>query len=410
MLFGSESMIGAGVFQPAIPNMCSCAPPPRLPNDLWRTMPFGIKPPCENCRSPSNQGLLSMSSVHNLLPGVPVVESPLFELILPAFSPQTTEMARNLRANGFAVIDFPEPDFNRLADQIISTLDSSYDWNGWRSGATPNLRVQDAWQRLPEVKRIACNPTVIKLLSDLYGRPAFPFQTLNFPVGTQQHFHSDSVHFSSFPERFMAGVWVALEDIDSDNGPLVYYPGSHNLPVFTNEHLGINPDTQGPNPYTHYSAYERVWETLVSVLKLKPLEFHAKKGQALIWAANLLHGGAAQKDINRTRYSQVTHYFFENCCYYTPMGSVPFLGPIHFREIVDIANGKPVPNMLNGVEVPKSHIAYATPAKHSVSPTTTPADFNGKSYLEANPDVAAAKMDPAKHWLEFGYREGRPLR
>ena len=23
----------------------------------------------------------------------------------------------------------------------------------------------------------------------------------------------------------MAGVWVALEDMDMDNGPLVYYPG-----------------------------------------------------------------------------------------------------------------------------------------------------------------------------------------
>jgi ectoine hydroxylase-related dioxygenase (phytanoyl-CoA dioxygenase family) len=40
----------------------------------------------------------------------------------------------------------------------------------------------------------------------------------------------------------MVGVWVALEDIDSSNGPLIYYPGSHRLPIFTNEHLGINPD------------------------------------------------------------------------------------------------------------------------------------------------------------------------
>ena len=32
------------------------------------------------------------------------------------------------------------------------------------------------------------------------------------------------------PEGFMCGVWVALEDMDMDNGPLVYYPGSHQLP------------------------------------------------------------------------------------------------------------------------------------------------------------------------------------
>jgi hypothetical protein len=347
----------------------------------------------------------------HLLPGVPDVESPLFEKIFAEknVSAQTMEIARALRRDGFAVLDFPDPDFNKLAATIITTLDRRYDWNGWRAGTVPNLRVQDAWDKVPEVKRIACNPTMLRLLSDLYGRQAFPFQTLNFPVGTQQHYHSDSVHFSSCPERFMAGVWVALEDIDAANGPLIYYPGSHKLPVFTNEHIGINPDTQSEHPNRHYAVYERTWEALVDALDLKPLQFHAKKGQALIWAANLLHGGAAQTDLKRTRYSQVTHYYFENCCYYTPMTSVPFLGPILYREIVDVSTGQPVPNMLNWVPVPSAQVQHAKPAKHAVRPKL-PRDFDGAAYLRANPDVAKAQADPAHHWLEFGYREGRPLR
>lgn len=347
----------------------------------------------------------------HLLPGVPDVESPLFEKIFAdkQVSTQTMEIARALRRDGFAVFDFPDQDFKKLAANIIKKLDSHYDWNGWRAGTVPNLRVQDAWDKVPEVKRIACNPTILQLLSDLYGRQAFPFQTLNFPVGTQQHFHSDSVHFSSCPERFMAGVWVALEDIDSENGPLIYYPGSQKLPVFTNEHVGINPDTQSEHPNRHYAVYERTWEALVDALDLKPMQFHAKKGQALIWAANLLHGGAAQTDLKRTRYSQVTHYYFENCCYYTPMTSVPFLGPVLYREIVDISTGQPVPNMLNWVPVPIAQLQYAKPVNHAVRPTL-PRDFDGPAYLRANPDVAAAQADPAHHWLEFGYREGRPLR
>lgn len=205
----------------------------------------------------------------------------------------------------------------------------------------------------------------------------------------------------------MAGVWVAFEDIDDDNGPLVYYPGSHALPVFTNEHVGINPNTKG-NPNGHYHFYEKAWEALVEALDLKPFYFHAKKGQALIWAANLLHGGAAQKDMKRTRYSQVTHYFFENCSYYTPLSSVPFLGPIHFRQVVDISTGKPAPNMLNGIEVPKEQIRRSEPAKHIVG--TLPPGFDPAAYLKANPDVARAKVDPAQHWIEYGSREGRPLR
>jgi hypothetical protein len=347
----------------------------------------------------------------NVLPGVPDVESPLFEKIFAEkrVSADTLDIARALRRDGFAVLDFPEPDFDRIAEKITRTLDKQYDWEAWRNGTVPNLRVQDAWNKVPEVKRIATHPGILRLLTELYGRQAFPFQTLNFPVGTQQHFHSDSVHFSSCPERFMAGVWVALEDIDSDNGPLIYYPGSHALPIYTNEHIGVNPDTQSADPYSHYGLYLSAWEALVDALDLKPVEFHAKKGQALIWAANLLHGGAAQKDVKRTRYSQVTHYYFEDCCYYTPLSSAPFLGPILFRNVIDVSTGKAVPNSLNHVPVPKSELEYATPRKHAIRPKLPP-NFDAAAYLRANPDVANAKADAAAHWINFGYRERRPLR
>jgi len=352
-----------------------------------------------------------MDSAVNYLPGVPHVESPLFDTIFrqKALPAETMRVARDLRRDGYAVFDFPDPDFHRKADTIIRRLDNLFDWNGWHKGTTPNLRVEDAWKTLPEVKDIASNPQVIKLLSDLYGRPAFPFQTLNFPVGTQQHYHSDSVHFSACPERFMAGVWVALEDIDSENGPLVYYPGSHTLPIFTNEHIGQNPDWGASDPYKQYPAFLRAWEAIVEAMDLKPLHFHAKKGQALIWAANLLHGGSAQTDLKRTRHSQVTHYYFEGCSYYTPLLSVPFLGNILHREITDIRSGKVVPNMLNGHKVPWHEIKPLT-SDVATKPTKVPEGFDQAAYLRANPDVQAAGLDGTAHWLEYGYKEQRPLR
>jgi len=351
-----------------------------------------------------------MSQFVNTLPGVPDVESPLFERLFreKSISPQTREVAQALRRDGFAVIDFPDPDFYQMADRIIKKLENRYDWASWRNGKIDSLRVQDAWQDVPEVRSIACNQTVLQLITDLYGRRTFPFQTLNFPVGTQQHYHTDSIHFSSCPERFMVGVWVALEDIDSDNGPLIYYPGSHSLPIFTNEQLGVNPNFNGGNPSSHYGAFGSAWESIVEALDLKPMEFHAKKGQALIWAANLLHGGAAQKDLKRTRYSQVTHYFFDGCTYYTPLHSVPMLGPVYYRDIVDISTGKKMPNIISGQEVETRQREHAKNMMNTVP--QLPKDFDPKAYLKANPDVKAAKADPVQHWLTYGYKEGRPLR
>ena len=58
-------------------------------------------------------------------------------------------------------------------------------------------------------------------------------------------------------------------------------------------------------------------------MQLEPAYGEINRGEALIWHANLLHGGAPTRVPGRSRHSQVTHYFFEGCRYYTPMESTP---------------------------------------------------------------------------------------
>jgi ectoine hydroxylase-related dioxygenase (phytanoyl-CoA dioxygenase family) len=180
---------------------------------------------------------------------------------------------------------------------------------------------------------------VLELLAGLYDRKPLPFQTLNFPVGTGQHVHSDAVHFNSRPPGYMCGVWVALEDIDLENGPVEYYPGSHKLPEITIEDvdragyvkhsyverfrtalLDIRHANRPGTRYADfvYKSYETFIGDMIKQLGIEPHYATLKKGQALVWAANLLHGGSRQRDKGRTRHSQVTHYFFESCQYYTP--------------------------------------------------------------------------------------------
>jgi len=56
---------------------------------------------------------------------------------------------------------------------------------------------------------------------------------------------------------------------------------------------------------------------------------------ALLWAANLMHGWTKQLDPVRTRWSHVTHYFFDDCASYMPTMSDPFYGSIAFRSLTD---------------------------------------------------------------------------
>jgi hypothetical protein len=189
---------------------------------------------------------------------------------------------------------------------------------------------------------------------------------VNFPVGTQQHFHTDSVHFSSIPERFMCGVWIALEDVDEDAGPLLYFPGSHEWPIYTNEHIGLNCADSSSLPTQ--AAYEPMWAALARESGIAEKKFRAKKGQALIWLSNFLHGGSRQTDKTKTRWSQVTHYFFEDCAYYTPMHSDPFYGSIAFRRMADVRTGAVVENRYLGAEIPKRFRKYVEPPKKPATP------------------------------------------
>lgn len=286
-----------------------------------------------------------------LMPGVPLVESPFFEQFADDAFPEAeiNAVARKLNRDGYAVIDFPEPDFDAIADALKGELRGEYDFAQWRDHGwihNDGLRLQDAWRFNAHVRKLACNTKVLDLLTRLYGRRAFPFQTLNFPVGTQQHYHSDSVHFSTVPERFMCGVWIALEDIAPDAGPLIYYPGSHKWPVVYNDAIGYKIFGQSELPTQ--ALYHDYWSAMVAAHGLKEETFLPRKGQALIWSANLLHGGSRQTSSDATRWSQVTHYYFEDCVYLTPMLSDTLAGNIYLREMTDISTGKPVPNRYCG--------------------------------------------------------------
>ena len=282
------------------------------------------------------------------MPHIPWVESPFFEKLLQQkeFDEHTREQVRHFAEEGYVIID---TEMLNEIDQIVSDLDGMYE----AGKHSYDSRIQNAWKTHPSVLALSRNQKILDLLKLLYERKPIPFQTLNFHRGTQQCEHSDSVHFHSLPHRFMAGCWVALEDVDDNNGPLFYYPKSHKLPCYTLNDLGVTMGHEG------YKYYERFMKSLMEVHGLEKKAVHLKKGEALVWAANLVHGGCDIVDPNRTRLSQVTHYFFEDCIYYDPLHSNLEQGNIHYMNIQNILTGENVPQMRDGKVVDtdlESHI------------------------------------------------------
>lgn len=224
-------------------------------------------------------------------------------------APEFRDAARQYREDGLLILDFDDDRTLKLCDRVIEDLSGPF--------GKGVHRIQDAWRVSQPVRDLASHPRVLRLLAALYGRRAFPFQTLNFEHGSEQSVHSDATHFFSLPPDFMCGVWIALEDIGEEAGPLVYYPGSHRLPTLTPQVMGIN--SEAPTPADYDARNDITVEARIETHGLERKVATLKKGQAVVWAANLLHGGSHILDPGSTRRSLVTHYFFENCFYYTPM-------------------------------------------------------------------------------------------
>jgi hypothetical protein len=107
---------------------------------------------------------------------------------------------------------------------------------------------------------------------------------------------------------------------------------------------------------------------LIAENGLKPEYFLAKRGDVLIWHANLLHGGSPRQNTLRTRKALVCHFFAKGCvCYHDYSGSLSYLHRYKMRL----------------------------------------ADFDREAYLAANPDVREAGVDAWEHYLAFGYDEER---
>jgi hypothetical protein len=178
-------------------------------------------------------------------------------------------------------------------------------------------RYLDPHLKVPEMCHILRDPEVLRWVKVLMDREPAPFQTITSHKGSQQGAHSDSIHMTTYPLGYLTASWVAFEDIHPDCGPLVYYPGSHKLPYVFSKDVGIDASEFSRSGYKLYQEKYEPWiKRVVEEQKLEPHYFHAKKGDVLIWHANLIHGGSPRRNLQLSRKAVVCHYFVRGAVTY----------------------------------------------------------------------------------------------
>lgn len=147
-------------------------------------------------------------------------------------------------------------------------------------------------------------PQVLRFLTQIFERPPVCFQTMTMRKGSEENLHIDTGPLTLTEPMSMAASWVALEDVQRRSGEFQFIPGSHRLPELL--HHGRDKGHNGD-----FEEYHNILQTTLRMSEergLKTETFMAKKGDVLIWHADLMHGGVQIEDQHRTRKSLVAHF------------------------------------------------------------------------------------------------------
>ncbi len=156
----------------------------------------------------------------------------------------------------------------------------------------------------PTARDIQFAPAIRRFLTQLFERPPLAFQSLLFRWGTEQAMHQDTAYVVLRSPMEFVGCWIALEDVQAGSGELQYHVGSHRIP----EYFWFGRSRSRPPGFEDERAFLQ-WVQQQSVQAGCPLQrFLPKKGDALVWHADLVHGGSPRVHRALTRQSLVTHY------------------------------------------------------------------------------------------------------
>lgn len=168
-------------------------------------------------------------------------------------------------------------------------------------------KLLDLYVDTPAALDAAFQAPILDFLRLLFDDDPLLFQGLSFEYGSQQEIHQDTAYVVVDKPMELAAAWIALEDVQPGSGELTYYPGSHRFGehLFAGRYRNWNRERDGEAEKRSYLAglHDKAHAAGIELVPFLP-----RKGDVLVWSADLAHGGAPITDPTLTRKSFVCHY------------------------------------------------------------------------------------------------------
>lgn len=172
---------------------------------------------------------------------------------------------------------------------------------------SPGFRILDAHSHVDAFQKLIAHPLLHRFASLVLRQTPVATQSLYFLYGSTQSLHRDPWYVVTTPIASMLAVWIALEDISPQSGPLSYVPGSHRLPYKPLSTGDIIFHGAGVTQQDRSEHVDQMWAD-IRAHGMKVRYFTPKRGQALVWHSSLVHGGSRVDEPGQTRKSFVIHF------------------------------------------------------------------------------------------------------
>lgn len=173
--------------------------------------------------------------------------------------------------------------------------------------AADKMRIVDMYVHSRLAEATLLTAPITDFLRLIFAEDPLLFQGLTFEKGSQQGLHQDTAYVVVDRPMELAAAWIALEDVRPGSGELMYLDGSHRMPEWAFGGSSKHFDSAIHSQEEH-SAWCRHLIERGEELGMSQQVFLPKQGDALIWSADLVHGGSPQEDPSLSRRSIVGHY------------------------------------------------------------------------------------------------------
>jgi phytanoyl-CoA hydroxylase len=236
-------------------------------------------------------------------------------------SPGMASDIRDFERDGYVIFEgaAPDDDLTRFETAISTAFRNGHEnLIGQLPGSGANqpvvagmtrkgTRIVDSFAVLPSALDLLANARLTQFMRAIFDEQPLLFQSISFDMGSGQGMHRDTAYVVVNRPMEMLACWIALEDVRPGSGELQYIAGSHRLPDFQFSDNRKHWNSQQDGMEAHNKWFRWILDES-DRRQLPTRRFMAKRGDILVWHADLAHGGSPITDPELTRKSLVGHY------------------------------------------------------------------------------------------------------